>query len=250
MKCVKVAVGSLEQALNRAAIPLEGLDELQSTVTQLCEHDAAGTGFRRGLAGTRLISAALFAMSPEKLERFLTDGGVLSEQAKDFLARLPGHSLVLEQQFMDETYETLLRAWKESYPGRFDAVDRVCATRYSMAKTNQLLARVFQIQELPRLAEKESYCLALLRMAQAAVALEHYRLAHRGVYPQFLSDLVPTCIAAIPNDPFDGRPLGYHRNGSGYALHGRSPGTARSLDRHADHAEGSTRFTVVSPGTK
>lgn len=47
---------------------------------------------------------------------------------------------------------------------------------------------------------------AVLRCAEAAMAAERYRLAeHR--WPADLGALVPRYLAAVPSDPFDGRPL-------------------------------------------
>jgi hypothetical protein len=47
---------------------------------------------------------------------------------------------------------------------------------------------------------------AELRCAVAVLAAERYRWAH-GRWPETLSDLVPEYIAAVPLDPFDGKPL-------------------------------------------
>lgn len=54
-------------------------------------------------------------------------------------------------------------------------------------------------------------------LATAAVALRRHRLA-RGSYPSALEDLVPAYLAAVPIDPFTGRPPEYKTSGAGFEL--------------------------------
>src|SRR6185503_3655879 len=49
------------------------------------------------------------------------------------------------------------------------------------------------------------------RVAQTALALERYRLAHSNALPDSLGQLIPQFIEAVPTDPFDGRPLRYQK---------------------------------------
>jgi hypothetical protein len=59
---------------------------------------------------------------------------------------------------------------------------------------------------------------AELRCAIAAVAAERYRLAN-GHWPEALDQLVPKFLAAVAKDPFDGKPLRYHRLDDGMAVY-------------------------------
>jgi hypothetical protein len=49
------------------------------------------------------------------------------------------------------------------------------------------------------------------QMILAAIALKRHQLAHNGVYPESLEELVPAYLAAQPHDWFDGKPLKYKR---------------------------------------
>jgi hypothetical protein len=72
------------------------------------------------------------------------------------------------------------------------------------------LHRVF-ILELRHLAHR--------RAAEAALAVERYRLAEGGI-PLALSDLVPRYLDAVPLDPFDGQKLRYRlREETGYVVY-------------------------------
>ena len=61
--------------------------------------------------------------------------------------------------------------------------------------------------------------LASLANAQAAVAIERWRLAHPGRLPDTLSELVPAFLAALPLDPYDGQPVRYKKLPVGYVVY-------------------------------
>jgi hypothetical protein len=56
----------------------------------------------------------------------------------------------------------------------------------------------------------EFWRLAHLRVTQAGLAIERYRLAE-GRLPESLKDLIPTYMQAVPLDPYDGRSLKYRK---------------------------------------
>ena len=60
--------------------------------------------------------------------------------------------------------------------------------------------------------------MAELRSAGTALAVERYRLAN-GRLPATLQDLVPTFIASVPVDPFDGQALRYQQLDPGYVVY-------------------------------
>jgi len=64
--------------------------------------------------------------------------------------------------------------------------------------------------------------LTRLRLAEAALAVEQYRLA-KGTLPEQLSDLVPAFAPGIPLDPYDGQPLRYHKLPKGYVVYSVGP---------------------------
>jgi hypothetical protein len=60
---------------------------------------------------------------------------------------------------------------------------------------------------------------AQLLLSETALAVERYRLANHDQRPATLQDLVPACLPAVPVDPFDGRPIRYHRFSKGYLVY-------------------------------
>ena len=61
--------------------------------------------------------------------------------------------------------------------------------------------------------------LAGLANAQAAVAIERWRLVHPGRLPDTLAELVPAYLAAVPLDPYDGQPVRYKKLPVGYVVY-------------------------------
>jgi hypothetical protein len=60
--------------------------------------------------------------------------------------------------------------------------------------------------------------IARLRAAVTATAVERFRSAH-GKLPATLTQLVPGYISAIPEDPFNGKPLRYSVRGESYTVY-------------------------------
>ena len=68
------------------------------------------------------------------------------------------------------------------------------------------------------IAERDLVFQTHLDLARAALAVERYRLA-TGALPVALDALVPSYLKEVPLDPFDGRPIRYTRQTSGYVLY-------------------------------
>jgi hypothetical protein len=64
----------------------------------------------------------------------------------------------------------------------------------------------------------DAECVAHLRAARTALAIDRFRNA-RGKLPETLDSLVPDFLDAVPQDPFDGKPLRYKPLDKGYVLH-------------------------------
>lgn len=74
------------------------------------------------------------------------------------------------------------------------------------------------IPPLDREAMKAAHIQACVDMARIACALERYRQAQKGVYPEHLADLTPQFMAKLPHDIINGQPLHYRRSEAGSFL--------------------------------
>lgn len=98
------------------------------------------------------------------------------------------------QRIIDIVNKTLARSLFSLFPSSYFHGYFVCATNLARAVT-----------------------------AQAAVAIERYRLAHDGQLPETLDMLVPQYLDETPLDPFDGEPLRYRRYQDGYIVYSVGP---------------------------
>ena len=146
-----------------------------------------------------------------------------------------------------------IRCLWRGYGGRLEFLDRwadrVAATRLPMREQLAAIAtsqsKVFQIRasqtnfaslvrkcldvdyslllvteaKLASMFDENALQLAGLANAQAAVAIERWRLVHPGQLPDTLAELVPAYLAAVPLDPFDGQPVRYKKLPVGYVVY-------------------------------
>jgi hypothetical protein len=73
-----------------------------------------------------------------------------------------------------------------------------------------------------RAAEVDATIIARLRCARVALAVERFRLKE-GRLPDSLEQLKPAFLEAVPEDPFDGKPLRYKKLGKGYLVYSIGP---------------------------
>jgi hypothetical protein len=82
--------------------------------------------------------------------------------------------------------------------------------------TRLLLPAVDKVSSACRRKQAQVRCLA------AALAAERYRRKHAD-WPKTLDSLTPDLLAAVPLDPFDGKPLRYRRLADGVAVYSVGP---------------------------
>jgi len=75
------------------------------------------------------------------------------------------------------------------------------------------------LPSVPRAIERDTEDRARARVAQTALAIERYRLAHGDELPENLTALVPRFLPSVPIDPFDGQSMRYQRKQSGYVVY-------------------------------
>jgi hypothetical protein len=86
------------------------------------------------------------------------------------------------------------------------------------AKRRYYILSGLSLSALSRLPAREAEGLARLRVAQAALAIERFRLAN-GRLPKELNELIPSFLPVVPTDPFDGARLRYKLRPKGYVVY-------------------------------
>lgn len=98
---------------------------------------------------------------------------------------------------------------------RFEETTGQVRSQYSLL--GSFFVTFFLPASLEREAKACAYTQASLDLARAACALERFRRANGG-FPESLNALVPTHLAEIPHDVFNGQPLHYRRTEDGSFL--------------------------------
>ena len=82
------------------------------------------------------------------------------------------------------------------------------------------------------------------RAALTAIAVERYRLEHKGSLPEKLDDLVPDYLSAVSFDPFDGNALRFLKLERGFVVY--SIGSDREDNDGTEHIRGTTENTDIT----
>jgi len=235
-----LAYGSAEHVLNR--VPLtEG--QLQ-TLSGWLEVSADREGHRQALIGERCFGVDTFRGSPKQLSSQLGSSSKLLT-----LLMVPRKILGLHDRDM-LGYVNLIQDYIEM--SDLPASDRLarCDSLEAMVNGPRRLGLLTKIlvPALRRVMQLEIRSIAWGRVARTALAVERYRLAE-GRLPQALSDLVPTYLGGVPEDPFDGTNLKYRLLDPGFVVYSigddLSDDGGAEADEHKRDAEGHSLWDVT-----
>jgi hypothetical protein len=237
----------LEQVVNRATLSPESLNEFSKAFQNMEEYDARGEGFNRSLIGEKvMVMAAFKKASIQELAAFAAQDA--TDEQRQRMVRLlkqPG-GLKDEQDYLETTFEEFLAARKEALPERLKNAALI-QQRTTEVTNGVLLLNNSWLTGYAGIVRREATCLANFRLALTAVALEQFRAAHNNRYPASLSELTPDYLVATLMDPFDGQPLRYRKQGTGYVLYSIGADLKDDGGKPMNGKNGDIVFTVVTP---
>ncbi|MGD1084280.1 MAG: DUF4339 domain-containing protein [Verrucomicrobiota bacterium] len=251
--CNAISLRSLEQTVNRVALPPQTLTQLQEALGRMADREASGESLNRAFVGEELNGLVRFDMSPEELKKDLDSsfgnmtpeeiqkalqssfGTNLPNDTNAFISNLQKYilkNLKADRQFYVSNWDQVFAARKEPFPSRLTA-QNLAGLPMSEAQRQQFLLSSMLVPAIGKSTPTEARDLAGLRLAQTAVALERFRAASANRYPDDLAALSPKFLASVPQDPFDGQPLRYTKSGNGYNLHSIGPANATDAQQKA-----------------
>jgi len=240
--CNSIMVKSLEQTLNRITLPQQTLDQLQKSLQRSEEREAAGFGFTRGFVGKQVSDLSAFDMPPEG---YLTISDKATPEERKKLELEIKETLAADRKFCQTTFDQALAVRKQPFPARL--TQDVFAEAYLVATNRNLPLSSVLFGGLNKDTALEASSLANLRLAQTTIALERFRSAHANHFPDSLTELAPNYLSPVPADPFDGKPLRYHKKGIGYALYSIGQNLMDDGGKSGNGTEGDIVFAVISP---
>jgi hypothetical protein len=124
-----------------------------------------------------------------------------------------------DYSFFLQTMAEYLRLESTPFPAKIDselALDR--QTRQECSNHHHPISGIM-LPSLGSVAARECGADARLKIIQAVLAIERFRLAHQNRLPDKLDDLVPAFLSTVPTDPFDLKPIRYKKFAKGYMVY-------------------------------
>ncbi|KAB2661210.1 MAG: hypothetical protein DVB31_12690 [Verrucomicrobia bacterium] len=225
---VRIAILNLATGAAGTSLPRAALDDAEwATLQAEFARAAATNGYYNGMVGETAMAAGLFGASPAELSGIMLAGGP-GGGGSPVSAKLGATLYVasglraIDAQFCLDRLGEMLEAARRPFPEALALSD---ATEARVRKENGRFARGFKILSgmmlpaLGRSSRKDASGVAVLRSAVVGCAIERHRLAHAGRIPDALAELVPTHLAEVPADPFDGKPLRYRHTNDTYTVY-------------------------------
>jgi hypothetical protein len=208
MEGVSWAAAALEWVLNAVPFTEEQLARLHRAFSGIHANDA----LLRAVMGDRCLLLGAFE-KPKVLSRrrFSKVPPIALLEVYDAVGLAAREGII----FLDYLDECLRIAHLPAFqrPAAIGAAE----AHYGRSRKGVLLGLV-DTRSMPAMIGYELKHVAQLEIARTLLVVERYRLAH-GSLPKTLDQLVPGCLAAVPEDPFDGAPLRYKRLHRGFLVY-------------------------------
>ena len=212
--CQELAVSTLERAVNRTEFSDEQLADLSRTLVN-AEDPCA---MIRAFVGERCMGISILKMPAAKILPLLSIESNRPHPLgalKITLYRFAGLADMGAAIYLD-LMSDYIKAIQLPSPQRQEAADAVDA-RFEKISRIHILVHVI-MPALSRCTTIDLRIAAQLRSARAGLAVQRYRLAANKL-PDTLTELVPTYLDAVPEDPFDGKELRYKKLETGFVVY-------------------------------
>jgi hypothetical protein len=218
---IKGSLRAMEQVFNRVALPAGQLTKIEELLQKLEHFEVSGTGFFRGLVGDRLIAPGFYDLDTESQKALIAQ--ILPKTNTPEAFQVSGESSVIDadKAFVDGLFVSMLKLWQKPIAERIKTVLVDTAKEADKAKINRFAASFVYANRIPDLAKNEIQCVASLRIALTAIALERFRLTH-GSYPESLEQITALPPSVIQN-PCNGEAFKYERISQGYTVKFEQP---------------------------
>src|ERR1035441_7349198 len=211
--CQGITLESLERILNRMPLTDARLSRLAAGI-QESENQQV---FTRAFVGERCMHVDVFqGLRTENIFLKEISDGARDEDVLWLRIRRATGLLELDETACLDIMERNVYA-TQLLPPESIAASHAVADKVQRLAPWHLFSRML-LRELDMFFSKSAPCDAKIRDAQAALAVERYRLAN-GKLPGQLGDLVPAFLPSVPSDPFDGKPLRYKTLTKGYVVY-------------------------------
>ena len=209
--CQEGTVQSIERVLHRTQLTDQQLAELALALAAAEDIQA----IQRALAGNLCLISDAFTR-PEQIEGMIPSLSSKPSQEALFLFYIVSGLLEKDHLFFLDLMSDYVTAVGLPLHERLAAARVVEDRMHDLPWYHMLTRSIFSASY--RTIQEDLKTIARLRTARTALAVQRYRLANAKL-PETLSQLVPTYLDALPEDPFDGHPLRYRKLAKGYVVY-------------------------------
>lgn len=247
--CLAISVDGFEQLLSRQSLTSDELERLRILLEQSNLHGVAQTSLVNERAEVLCmldpdIIAQAAASSPSNDDEERPEQTAFKIRAGYGLMQSIGF-LDFDRRLILETFQRAIALAKKETPESLTDVEELFGE--VKIKAHKFPPKLFSgllLPALERIPHRYASYEARRQAAMTAVSIECYRLRNQGQIPDGLASLVPAYLSAVPQDPFDGRPLRFHKLERGYVVY--SIGRDREDNGGKEHTRGSVEHTDLT----
>ena len=196
---------SLESVLNRKAFTNEQLLRLQAAFREVESRES----MTRSTVAERCFGISILQMPvPDRATLFAQWGGAAKNI--DIEAYEKSSDSNADFNFFLDRMDECVGLTTLPFPKNLKAISQ-WAAHVSEAKTKGYLFSGTLLPALVKALYRGAEHVGQLRVTQAALAVERFRLAHQNALPASLAELAPQFVDVVPKDPIDGQPLRYKK---------------------------------------
>jgi len=155
----------------------------------------------------------------------LTDGGS-PDWRERFFGRVLRNSVRREHPVCLSLMTRYVQAIRTLPIHEHAQVERDFAAEVAVLPRDEAVLSRLLLPTLERVGAASRRYHAWLRCLGVAIAIERYRLANKGQWPDTLAQLTPKFLPEVPLDPFDGEPLRYKTLSDGVVVYSVGPDEA------------------------
>jgi len=211
ISCWGLLAAPLERVINALPLTEDQLASLHAMVREAEKPQALA----RALGTDRVIGLAVF--TDPKAQTRLMSGGRFEAGVAFGMLKAVG-ILQRDKAFYLDALSTNISIAEMPWPERVQLGQQ--GIQLNPARTNRFF--ILSSILLPSLAKtfsRDADHAARMRVALAALAVQRFRRAHNNILPTTLQELEPAWLNPVPADPYDGQPLRFRRQGSGFVIY-------------------------------
>jgi hypothetical protein len=187
--------------------------------------------FLTGMIGERAISGEFIRLAQDDVRKMveISNQGISDDEEKTMLPNAnPGIGwrclgfFERDRNFFLRAMETNIGIVSLTPPASLSLTNESDKLETQARRGFYLMSSLF-LPSLSHTSLRDAYVRASLRTSFTAVAIERWRIAHNGMTPDSLKNLVPNFFTAVPLDPYDGKPLRFKKTAKGYVVYSIGP---------------------------